>query len=120
MMLLTPYWHKNTWVFDDEATGLKQEPFILYIPDMISDLVKDIPKAKKGFKLFFSASPFPTYQIELEWVREEFGGNWYRPKNSTLEGWLCPALFKYFKVAPKSIFAKAEQYTTISDISCHI
>jgi hypothetical protein len=25
-----------------------------------------------------------------------------------MEGWLCPALFKYFEVAPKEIYAKAE------------
>jgi hypothetical protein len=25
-----------------------------------------------------------------------------------MEGWLCPALFKYFESAPKEIFLKAE------------
>ncbi len=109
IMVIAPYCHNGTWVFDDESVGLKQEPFILYIPDMINDLVKDIPNARHGFKLLFSASPFPQYQIEIEWVREEFGGNWYRPKGQNLEGWLCPALFKYFKIAPKSIFVKAEK-----------
>jgi len=29
---------------------------------MINDFVKDIPNAKKGFKLLFSGSPFPGYQ----------------------------------------------------------
>jgi hypothetical protein len=109
MMIITPYWHNNTWVFDDEAVGLKQEPFVLYIPEMISDMVQDIPNARTGFKLIFSASPFPQYQIELERVREEFEGNWYRIKGQTKEGWLCPALFNYFEVAPKNIFAKAEK-----------
>jgi hypothetical protein len=108
LMVINPYWHKNTWVFDDEAVGLKQEPFVLNVPEMIDDLVKGIPGAKKGFKLIFSASPFPTYQVELEWVREDSGGNWYRIKGQTQEGWLCPALFKYFEEAPKYIFAKAE------------
>ncbi len=78
------------------------------VPEMIDGLVKDIPRARKGFRLLFSASPFPGYQIELEWVREECEGNWYRIKGQTLEGWLCPALFKYFRAAPKSLFAKAE------------
>lgn len=109
LMVIKPYWYNNTWVFDDETVGLRQEPFVLNIPDMITDLVKDIPGARKGFRLLFSASPFPGYQVELEWVREECEGNWYRIKGHTLEGWLCPSLFKYFKVAPKSIFASAEK-----------
>jgi hypothetical protein len=25
-----------------------------------------------------------------------------------MEGWLCPALFKYFDAAPKTLYAKAE------------
>ena len=109
MMIITPYWNSHTWVFDDEAAGLKQEPFLLNIPEMMTEMVKDIPNAKEGFKLIFSAEPFPTYQIELEWVRKEFNGNWYRLKGQTQEGWLCSSLFKYFKLAPKSIYAKAEK-----------
>jgi hypothetical protein len=34
--------------------------------------------------------------VELEWVRQEYDGSWYRIKGQTFEGWLCPALFKYF------------------------
>jgi hypothetical protein len=51
----------------------------------------------------------PGYQVELEWVREESGGNWYRIKGQTDEGWLCPSLFKYFEAAPERIFVKAEK-----------
>ena len=109
IMVIAPYWYSGTWVFDDKSVGLKQEPFILNVPDMINDLVKDIPDARSGFKLLFSASPFPGYQVELEWVKSEFEGNWYRIKGQTLEGWLCPSLFKYFTMAPKSIFARAEK-----------
>jgi hypothetical protein len=25
-----------------------------------------------------------------------------------MEGWLCPALFKYFEAAPKDLYVKAE------------
>ena len=28
--------------------------------------------------------------------------------NLKMEGWLCPALFKYFDKAPREIFVKAE------------
>ena len=108
-MVIAPYWYSGTWVFDDEAAGLKMEPFIQGIPDMINDLVKNIPDASRGFRLLFSASRFPGYQVELEWVREEYEGNWYRIKGQTQEGWLCPSMFKYFEVTPKSIFVKAEK-----------
>ena len=108
IMVIAPYWSEGTWVFDDASVGLKKEPFVLYIPEMITELVRHIPEAQKGFRLLFSAAAFPQYQMEIEWLREDSGGNWYRLKGQTLEGWLCPSLFKYFKKAPKSIFVKAE------------
>jgi hypothetical protein len=58
--------------------------------------------------MLFSASPFPGAQVTLEWLREEFGGNWYRWPEGKMEGWLCPALFKYFDQAPPRLFAKVE------------
>ena len=57
-----------------------------------------------GFRLLFSGSPFPGYEHELAWVSEEYGGNWYRWRDGNMEGWLCPALFKYFDAAPERIF----------------
>jgi hypothetical protein len=108
IMVIAPYWYAGTWVFDDKSVGLKMEPFVLNVPDMINDLVKDIPAARGGFRLLFSAQPFPKFQAELEWVKLESQGNWYRIKGQKLEGWLCPSLFKYFETAPKSIFVKAE------------
>jgi hypothetical protein len=45
LMIIMPYWHAGTWVFDDEATGLCMEPFVAGIPEMINDLVGDIPNA---------------------------------------------------------------------------
>ena len=75
---------------------------------MIDRLTADIPDAENGFRLIFSTAPFPGYTAKLEWRREEYGGNWYYSPNYHLEGWLCPALFKYFRDAPKELFAKAE------------
>ncbi|MFC2022032.1 DUF6717 family protein [Chloroflexota bacterium] len=108
IMVIAPYWYQGTWVFDDESVGLNQEPFVAGIPEMINDLVKDIPKARSGFRLLFSPAPFPGYQAELTWVREEYSGSWYRLENQAMEGWLCPALFKYFDRAPEKLYAKAE------------
>ena len=50
--------------------------------------------------------PFPGYQRELPWVREEDGGNWYSLKGQ--EGWLCPAMFRYFDNAPEKLYARAD------------
>jgi len=108
LMIIMPYWHAGTWVFDDEATGLCMEPFVAGIPEMINDLVGDIPNAQDGFRLTFSASPFPGYQIELIHVRGEYEGNWYKRADDSMEGWLCPALFKYFDRAPQKLYAKAD------------
>ena len=106
--VIKPYWYNGTWVFDDDRVGLVREAFVAGIPDMINHLVKDIPNAKKGFKLIFSSEFFPGYQLKLDWSRKEGSGNWYYSKDLDKEGWLCPALFKYFSEAPKEIYARAE------------
>jgi len=108
LMAIQPYWYLDTWVFDDESAGLDKEPFLQGVPEMIDDLVKDIPNARSGFRLLFSSVPFPNYQLELTRVKEEYGGYWYRAENTSAEGWLCPALFKYFETAPEIIYVRAE------------
>jgi hypothetical protein len=75
---------------------------------MIDRFVEHIPDARKGFRLLFSPAPFPGYQRAFAFDREEFGGNWYRCDDPPMEGWLCPALFKYFDAAPETLYAKAE------------
>ncbi|UCH12973.1 MAG: hypothetical protein JSW18_04390 [Candidatus Omnitrophota bacterium] len=108
ILIIKPYWHNGTWVFDDKRVNLYQERFVAGIPEIINHITEDIPNAKNGFRLLFSANPFPDYQVKLIWLREESGGNWYYSENLEMEGWLCPALFKYYKKAPKEIYAKAE------------
>lgn len=108
IQVIAPYWHAGTWVFDDEQTGLVREPFVDGVPAMIDDLVQTIPHARRGFRLLFSADPFPGFERKLTWVRAEMGGNWYRTEQPQAEGWLCPALFRYFTSAPMTLFVKAE------------
>lgn len=110
IMTIAPYWldEVGTWVFDDPGAGLTQEPFVSGVPEMIDYLVKDIANARSGFRLLFSAAPFPGYQKRLVWLREEMGGNWYASNDPTMEGWLCPALFRYFDMAPAQLYVKAE------------
>ncbi len=108
IMVIKPYRHHGTWVFDDLRAGLVKEPFVAGVPEMIDFLVQDIPDSESGFRMLFSARPFPGYQQELSWIREESGGNFYRLEEPPMEGWICPALFQYFEKAPAKLFVKAE------------
>jgi hypothetical protein len=108
LVVIAPYWYEGAWVFDDTKAGLSREPFVAGVPEMINVLIKDIPGAKDGFRLTFSAKPFPGFQKKLRWVRAESGGNYYRLADPPMEGWLCPAMFKYFSEAPKELYVKAE------------
>jgi hypothetical protein len=108
LFVIAPYKYEGMWVFDDPAVGLAREPFIAGIDSMIDKMVAEIPNAQRGFRAIFSASPFPGADYKLEWRRQEGGGNWYYNDRFKMEGWLCPALFKYFAEAPREIYVKAE------------
>ena len=109
IMVIAPYRHQGTWVFDDSSAGLVKEPFVAGVPEMIDVLVQDIPDADKGFRLLFSAKPFPGHQKKLTWLRGDSGGNYYALDDPPMEGWICPAMFKYFSKAPEHLYIKAEQ-----------
>ena len=114
IVAIYPYKHNGLWVFDDERVGLVQEPFVGGA-DTLIDLAleaKNISDAENGFRLLFSAGQFPGFDFKFTWVREGDGGNWYHSEDFDMEGWLCPALFKYFESAPKDVFAKFESRTT--------
>lgn len=108
ILVIAPYRQHDTWVFDDPQAGLRREPFVAGVPEMIDSLVADIPNADGGFRMLFSAQPFPGFQRQLDWVRAEKGGNWYRQADPPLEGWICPALFRYYTSPPRSLYVKAE------------
>jgi hypothetical protein len=101
--VISPYRHLGMWVFDDPRVGLTQEPFVAGADTMIDRVAADIPNAERGFPLIFSASLFPATR---EWRRSGGGGNWYYAPQFDLEGWLRPALFRYFDAAPKEVFVE--------------
>lgn len=45
LMVISPYKLTGTWVFDNPAVGLQCEPFVAGIPEMIDEMVRDIPPA---------------------------------------------------------------------------
>src|SRR5690349_2290240 len=106
--VIAPYKHLDMWVFDDARVGLVQEPFVSGADTMIDRVVRDIPNAANGFKMIFSASRFPGVQLTLQWRRGANDGNWYYSPELDMEGWLCPALFRYFADAPKEIFVQVK------------
>lgn len=108
IMVIHPYKYGGIWVFDDPDVGLIKEPFVSGADTIIDKMVEQIPDADQGVTLLFSANPFPGGRHEFTWRREEHGGNWYFSEEFNLEGWLCPALFKYFESAPPRLFAQAK------------
>ena len=108
LIVIVPYRHAGTWVFDDPSAKLVREPFVAGVPEMIDMLVRDIPGATNGFRLLFSAQPFPGYQKKLTWLRGDMGGNYYKMEEPAMEGWLCPAMFRYYQTPPKELYVKAE------------
>ena len=118
LMMIEPYWHEETWVFDDASKGLDKEPLEGELEwlsrleglSMIDRLVKDIPNARSGFILFFSSKPFAGYQVELIRVREENGGCMYEVKDSGTAVWLSPTLSRYFETEPKSLYLKVKPH----------
>lgn len=111
ILVITPYRYNGTWVFDDSRFGLVREPFVGGVPAMIDLLVANIPDAHKGFRMTFSAKPFPEYQKKLTWVRGDMDGNYYKIDDPPMEGWLCPAMFKYYDKAPPELYVKADPLT---------
>lgn len=102
---IRPYWDGTTWVFDDPQRGLVREPFVAGTPEMIDRALEEagLPP-RRPFSVVFSDREFPGCRIALERVREESGGSWYRWAG--IEGWLCPALLRYFDAAPPRIYCR--------------
>jgi len=106
--VIAPYKYHGMWVFDDARVGLDHEPFVSGADTMIDRATASIPDAEHGFLLVFAATPFPGHQITLEWRRGDADGNWYYAQELDTEGWLCPALLKYFAQAPRRIYVRVE------------
>jgi hypothetical protein len=104
--VIAPYRYLDMWVFDDPRVGLSAEPFVGGADTMIDQITAHLPNAEDGFVMVFSAYPFPGSDYRLEWLREERGGNVYHSADLEAEGWLCPALLRYFDGAPNEIYVQ--------------
>jgi hypothetical protein len=102
----------SCWVFDDPAVGLRQEPFVCGINEILECWMAEDGLLERaladGIQLLGSPERFPGATHQLTKLRPEMGGTWYRAENGTaegMEGWLCPALNKYFDPSPSQLSA---------------
>ena len=107
IQVIFPYCINGVWCFDDQTTELVREPFVDNINNMLNTLTADLPDARKGFQLTFSAEKFPGYAMNLARSHSEYGGTWYTQEQHGV-GWLCSALFLYFDEAPEVLYIKAD------------
>ena len=108
---IKPYKDNGIWMFDDESVGLKREPFVAGVPEIINRLVEDIPDAESGFIAFFSEIAFPdSIELTRVYIANDIyeSGAWYHWQEADLFGWLCPALFKYYEQAPKKLYVQVQ------------
>lgn len=111
MMTIKPYFYNGMWVFDDPTRGLVKEPFVSGADQFMEDMTQNISDAKNGFVLIFSGTPFPGNQFMFYRKESEYGGTWYASDEFNHDGWLCPAMFKYFDEAPEVIYAQVKELT---------
>jgi len=108
--VIFPYQYNGTWVFDDRDRGLAKEPFVSGIPEMIEAITEGFENRSEGFRLKFSAHAFVADANErvalIKFFEKDMGGAWYIGSydGKHLEGWLCPALLKYFAELPEQIY----------------
>ncbi len=112
IFIIKPYLWEGIWVFDDPNVGLLKEALVAGVPEIIKKVTEEqgISNPENGFLCLFSEDPFPDHHVCLEWIREDKtegqSGNVYRYGNQ--EGWLCPALFKYFDHTPKKLYIQVK------------
>lgn len=117
--IIAPYLWNGVLVFDDPKVGLDREPFIMGADIALMTVAQFVGVDSSSFILIFSAQKFPGYQAVADWIREGEGGNWYRVSfgENSAEGWLCPALLKYFESAPQQIFFQIKPKEVAHDVA---
>ena len=106
--VIQPYRYLDFWAFDDPRVGLEAEPFVGGADTMIDTITAGIDDAADGFVMVFSRNPFPGSQYKLDWRRAEGTGNVYHSADLDAEGWLCPALLRYFDEPPTAIHVQVK------------
>lgn len=110
---IQPWRDNGVWKFDDPTRNLSAEPFVCGMNEIIDYYAIESGIRLRDFchaRITFSPLPFPNHQSKLVVIGpdESMVGTWYRDSITGLEGWLCPALFKFFPVAPDTLFFRID------------
>jgi len=108
IQVTNPYKLHGQWVFDDPEVGLAREPFVAGADAMIDLATAYIVGAGDGFTMLSSGISSPGHPVELNWIRDEAGGNVYAWEGKGMLGWLYPALLKYFDSPPGNIYVQVK------------
>ena len=113
--VIYPYLEAGQWVFDDDRVDLNKEAFVAGADTFIDLGLERLGiKGDDGFRAMFSAVPFPDHQFSLVHKTDGLGGtkglmgNIYVSPEFNMEGWFCPALYRYFKHPPEAMYIKFE------------
>jgi hypothetical protein len=89
------------WYMDDPEKEIILEELIRGMPEIIEHLVG---KRTDRFICTFSEQARLGKSAALEKHAESEGGCWYVLKGTSLRGWLCPTIFRYFNTIPAVIY----------------
>lgn len=106
--VIAPYKYHGMWVFDDPRVGLAQEPFVGGADTIIDLMTQEIPQAAGGFTMVFASYAFPGHRFQFECRGPQGSGTLYYSPDFQLEGWLCPALLRYFDRPPQCLFVQVQ------------
>lgn len=99
-----PYKEFNTWFFDDVDFHIYHEPFVMGVSEMIDNILHKKGINDKQIKINFSTEKFADADVTLFKTSDLEEGAMYEISENKESGWLCPALFKYFQMAPEKIY----------------
>jgi len=108
---IAPYKYAGAWVFDAPERDLHKEALVSGMDDMLDVIANG---QTGGFSVLFSNNPFPGHTLVLNKVENGVDlegnpyGTWYYCPQLNMEGWLCPALFKYYDEAPSAIYIQVK------------
>ena len=72
------------------------------VPEIITLLVADIPNAQSGFRLTFSAAPFPGHKLVVTRGKAESGGFWYNVRTLIRQDGSAPLSSSSFPRLPRN------------------
>ena len=116
--VIHPYSDGGSLVFDDPAVSLVKEALVGGTDFILEMAARSAGADPARFTLVFAAIPFPGHQMVATWIEKgECGiGDWYTVNLANAgmaNGWLCPALLKYFQAAPGRIYFQIKPHERI-------